>query len=635
MQGSEIQWFPVICQGMVGIGESFTARLLSMTRSPGPFAAMAGARGGLLHATQLTLSTLQLKRRPRPAGAAGALLVALGCALAFSPAPAAGQRALGPADDATVVPRGLIRIGVQPTWGRANERFSDGLGGRTKGEPERLGIDYDVDSLGPARFEPLRALTADLRVLTGKTDIPSTLGRLRVDFDASTVTTPIAVEYGLTRRITLGLLVPYVKTRNEVSLIPNPDRTGGTMGVNPSLRFAGARARNLQLSNELTESVTRLNAALASCQGSNAPECSAINADRARAAQLAADAAAVAAAVGNVYGTREGQGARFAPVEGSRIQTDIAARLSALSGSFSALLGAPTGREAWILTRPVGAPLMGLDDFTAIVSDSAFGIAAVPLETVERSHIGDVEAGIKVLLYDGLGARPPQTVDYTGLKFRVAAGAVYRRGTAQFQSADDFADIGTGDAQDDIEGRLFADVLVGRRFWASFVGRYGVQQADAQFLRIPDQPNAPFAAGYRKQFVSRDLGDYFVGEFTPRVSLSDALMFTATYSYYSKGEDAYTGQFPATTLDGGSTTLDASILNAGTARTEQRLVGGFTYSTMAAYYRGRAKRPLEVSYVFGQSLGGSGQAMKTFTQAIGLRLYIPLFAAPEARPRRR
>jgi hypothetical protein len=564
-------------------------------------------------------------------GAGGVLLAALG----LLPAAALGQRALGPADDATVVPRGIVRIGIQPTWARANERFSDGLNGRKKGAPERLGIDYDVDSLGPARLEPLRALTSDLQVLTGKSTVPGTLGRLRVDFDASTVTTPISVEYGLTRRITLGVLVPYVKTRNEVSLIPNPERTGGTLGVNPSLSFAGARAQNLRLANELTDALTQLNAALTSCQGSTAPECSAINADRARALQLASNASAVASAVGNVYGTREGQGARFAPVEGSAIQRDIAARLSALSTDFAALLGAPTGREAWVLTRPVGAPLMGLADFTAIVSDSAYGIGAVPLETVERSHIGDVEAGIKVLLYDGLGARPPQTVDYRGVKFRVAAGAMYRRATAQYQSADDFADIGTGDAQDDIEGRLYADVLVGRRFWASFVGRYGVQQADAQFLRIPEQPNDPFPAGYRKQYVSRDLGDYFVGEFSPRVSLSDALMFTATYSYYSKGEDAYTGQFPVTNLSGEAVTLDASILNAGTARTEQRIVGGFTYSTMAAYYRGRAKRPLEVSYVFGQSLGGSGQVMKTFTQAIGLRLYIPLFAAPEARPVRR
>ena len=117
----------------------------------------------------------------------GAVLAA---ALAVWPGSARAQRALGPSDDATVVPKGLFRFGVQPTWGRSNERFSDGLNGRTRGAAERLGVDYDVDSLGPSRFEPLRPLTAALQTLAGKSGIASSLGRLRVDFDYSAVTRP-------------------------------------------------------------------------------------------------------------------------------------------------------------------------------------------------------------------------------------------------------------------------------------------------------------------------------------------------------------------------------------------------------------------------------------------------------------
>ncbi len=575
------------------------------------------------------MSTLPLKRLRPVAG----IKVAALALLTLAPYAADAQRVLGPAEDATVVPRGLFRLGIQTTWGRANERFSDGLGGRTTGNTERLAV--DVDSLGSSRFEPLQSLTGALQVLTGKSAIPATLGRLRVDYDYSSVTTPISLEYGLTRRLTLGVLVPYVKTRNEVSLNPNPDRAGGTIGINPAFTHTAALAQNLSVATQLTEAVTQLQGALASCMGSTVPECAAINADRARAMQLAASGAAVATAVGAVYGTKAGEGSRYAPVANSAIHLDVLARLAALSTDFAGFLGAPPAtRAGWVVAKPVGAPLVGLADFNTILSDSSFGIGAVPLATVERSHIGDVEFGAKFLLYDGLGAQPPQRPDYRGLKFRLAIGGAYRLGTAQYQSPDDFADIGTGDAQDDIEGRVFADVLFGRRFWASFVGKYGVQQADAQWERIPDAPHSPFPALYRRQYISRDLGDYFAGEFSPRVSLSDALMFSATYSVYNKKADAYTGTFPVTNLAGESVTLDASILNAGTERTEQRIVAGFTYSTMAAYYRGRAKRPLEVSYVVGQSLNGSGLAVKQFTQAIGLRLYIPLFAAPEARPSR-
>lgn len=567
------------------------------------------------------------------APAARALLAALSTAIVPA-APAGAQRVLGPTDDATVLPRGVLRLGIQPTWGRANERFADGLGRTPRGTPERLGADYDLEALTPDNFEPLRALGASLAVLTGKATNAASLGRLRVDFDASSVTTPIVMEYGVTRRIMLGVVVPYVKTRNEVSLIPNPARTEGTVGVNPALAFAGARTQNLSVFTQLTEAATQLQAALATCQGSTAPECSAINADRAKAQQLAATGLAVASAVERTYGTTTGRGARFVPVQGSSLHDDVAARLAALSTDFASLLGTPASRAEWIAARPVGAPLMGLADLKAITSDATYGIGAAPLETVERSHIGDVEVGAKFLLYDGLGARPPQRVDYDGIKLRLAVGGAYRFGTGQIQSADDFADIGTGDAQDDLEGRLFADVLVGRRFWTSVVARYGVQQADAQFLRITDNPGVPFAPGYRRQLVSRDLGDYIAAEISPRYRITDALMMSASYAFFRKGEDAYTGRFAATDLEGEAVTLDASVLNAGTARMEQRVVAGFTYSTMHAYYRGRSTLPLEVSYMVGQSLRGDGRTTKQFTSAIGFRLYSRLFGSAESRPER-
>ena len=560
--------------------------------------------------------------------------VALGATLVLAPSALLAQRALGPSDDATVVPKGMIRIGVQPTWGRANERFSDGLNGRLKGRAERLAIDYDVDSLNAARFEPLRAIQGSLQTLAGKTAIASSLGKLRVDYDVSTVVMPITLEFGLTRRITLGAMIPYVRTRNEVSLIPNPGRNEGTMGINPALQFAGARAQNLALHNQLGQAITQLQNLLTTCAGSSDPACGAINADRARAQALATTGSAVAAAVVSVYGTKTGEGSRYAPVEGGALQKDIIARLAALSTDFGSFLGAPSGRTNWIDLKPVGAPLMGYTDFTNIVTDPAYGIGADSLITFERATVGDVEFGGKVLLYDGLGARPPQRTDWRGVRLRLAVGGVYRLATAKVKSPDAFADFGSGDGSQDLEGRVFADVLVGRRFWTSVVARYGVQNADQQYLRIPDTPNAPFPAAYRRQYVARDLGDYWSAEISPRLTLTDALMMSATYSVWQKGEDAYTGSFPVTNLAGQPVTLDASILNAGTARNEHRLVAGFTYSTMAGYYRGRSALPLEVSYMVGQSMRGYGNVNKTFTQAIGLRLYTRLWGTTENRPAR-
>ena len=541
---------------------------------------------------------------------------------------------LGPFTDATVLPRGVLRVGIQPTWQHATDRFSNGLAGLPEGSREPLGADFGRDSITSALFEPLRAVAGTLASITGDNNLPLTLGRLQVDFDASAVHTPISFEYGVTRRLTLGVMVPYVTTRNEVFVNPNPSRGGGTMGISPALSFAGARAQNAGVVSQLAGAATALRAQLAACAGSSDPGCAAINADRAGAEQLAGAADAVAQGIANVYGTQAGEGSRLSPVAGSAVQLAVANRLAALATSFGGFLGAPSAGTTWVDARPVGAPLMALGDFQTIVTDETFGIRALPFSTVEIKKIGDVELGAKLLLFDSFGGGIPQRIEPSGVKYRLAVGGVYRLGTGQLESADDLNDIGTGDAQTDIEGSLFTDVLFGSRVWVSAVARYGVQQADAQPRRIPSVPGEPFPAFYRRQTVTRDLGDYISAEVTPRYAVTDALLVSASYRYYSKPEDAHTGSFQVQDLEGHDVTIEASALDAGTARTEQRILGALTYSTMAAYYRGGASIPLEVSYTLGRTTSGSGNVAQSMTHALGLRVYARLFGAEESRPAR-
>lgn len=542
---------------------------------------------------------------------------------------------LGPFPDATVLPRGVLRVGIEPTWWHATHRFSAGLAGRPEGSREPLGADFDRDSITPALFEPLRAVAGTLASITGNASLPLTLGRLQVAFDASAVQTPITFEYGVTRRLTLGVMVPYISTRNEVFANPNPSRAGGTMGVNPSLTFAGARAQNAGVVNQLAAAANALRGRLATCAGSSDPSCAAINANRAGAEQLAGTADGVAQGIATVYGTQAGEGSRFSPVANSPVQAAVAGRLAALATSFAGFLGPPTAGTSWIDARPVGAAPIALDDFRTIVADETFGIAALPFSTVEIKKIGDVEVGAKLLLLDSFGGAIPQRIAPGGVKYRLSVGGVYRLGTGQLESADDLNDIGTGDGQNDVEGSLFADLLFGSRVWLSAVARYGVQQADVQPRRIPSVPGEPFPGLYRRQTVARDLGDYVAAELTPRYAVTEAVLVSGSYRYYSKPEDAYTGTFQAQDIDGRDVTVDASLLDAGTARTEQRLLGAITYSTMAAWYRGGASIPLEVSYTLGRTIAGSGNVPQSVTHAIGLRVYARLFGGAESRPERR
>jgi hypothetical protein len=216
----------------------------------------------------------------------------------------------------------------------------------------------------------------------------------------------------------------------------------------------------------------------------------------------------------------------------------------------------------------------------------------------------------------------------TGLNFRTAVGAVLRLPTGDIDSPDNFIDLGTGRGTAAIEGRWFGDVLVGPRFWQSFIVRFTKAFSDDQEVRIIDLPNERLAALYRKQTVHRELGNVFEFETTPRIILNDFLAISGQYVYRHKAEDNYTGTFiiPAATTGFADVSLDASTLNLETETTENRLGGGISFSNLFAFEQGKAKIPFEVTYLHWQTVkGAGGNQPKFFTDQIQLRLYARIF----------
>lgn len=535
------------------------------------------------------------------------------------------QRVTGSFDDATVLPRGMVRVTISPTWNRAHERFADGTGSRRKGEVEPLAADFDLDSLGVSVLPALAPVQAGLQAILGAGAMPAvSAGRLLTRFDASVAHTPLLAEYGVTSRLTLGVMVPLVRTRTEVSVNPNPTGTEATVGLNPAWTNTQARAANAMVVSQLTAASQQLQQRLQDCAGSSDPSCSAINADRAAAQQLVTAAANAATGIENVYGVSAARpGTPFSPVHFSSLQQGVEARLAALSTGFSTFLGAPAG-EGWISAQPVGAPPLAYADLQQVIADSAFGILADTLQSVERRSIGDMEIGAKFLLFDSFGGEPPQRAE-PGAGFRVSAAALVRLGTGLRETPFNLVDIGTGDGQLDMEGRVFADVILGRRFWASVVARYGVQRPDVQSFRVPDAPHQPFPPASRLVALRRDLGDYLMAEVSPRLIVTENIGFAASYQYLSKGEDSYT-LAPGAVVDPDSVAaFDPAVLAVGTARHEQRALVAVTYSNLAAYYRGRARIPMEVSLTVGRTLSGDGNAPRASITGLSFRFYNRLF----------
>ena len=531
-----------------------------------------------------------------------------------------GQRVLGVGEDATVLPGGVVRWSVQVGWSAYNEVYGPG------GPLERLGGPFTSDSLGARQLELLRPLRTTLRSLTQVPDAEVSLGPIRTDFTARVTRSAFVVDFGLTSRLMLTARLPYEHTISEVVVDVNPRNEMShlaNIGPNPALisaQGAAVTAQNRSLVDSLLRAAQTVTTRLAACgTPSGDPVCS----DQARARALVNDARAFASGIATTYGTGADttRGNQFVPMSSSTLQNAITARVAALNTSFKQYI---SGLAAWENPVPAQVPISA-GEATTFLSDS-LQIAALGL--VERSHIGDLEVGAKLLLFDTFGGPARARAHRKGIGFRLAVGALARLGTGQLERPDDIFDVGTGDAQTDLEGNGALDVVFGRRFWASFVGRYGAQLVDQRPYRIPDVPRNPFIMAYRQQIVSRDLGDYIELEASPRYVYNDYLSLSANWRYRRKSEDKYTGMFATEDPTGQPVTLDASVLGMGTELTEQRIGGGLSYSTLRAYDRGRSPLPLEVQLSHWQTVSGSGYAPKQFTTQLQLRYYTRLFGAP-------
>ena len=543
--------------------------------------------------------------------------------VAIVPRNVSGQRVLGVGEDATVLPGGVARWTVQVGWSAYNEVYAPG------GPLERLAARYSSDSLGAVQLELLRPLRESIRSLAQLPNAEVSLGPIRTDFTARVTRSEFAFDFGLTSRVMLTARLPYEHTISEVVVNVNPRderRFAANIGLNPALIAAQrptATAQNRRLVDSVERAVTSLTARLNACSASSPdPVCS----NQAAARALVSDAQTFATGIGTTYGTgATTPGSSFVPMSSSTLQTAIVARVAALNSSFKTYL---SDVGPWENPVPALLPISAVQA-TTYLSDS---LQIAPIGLVERSHIGDIELGTKVLLFDTFGSPARARAHRQGFGARLAVGGLARLGTGQVERPDDIFDVGTGDGQTDLEGNAAVDLVFGRRFWTSVVARYGAQLADEQTFRIPDVARNPYVMKYREQIVSRDLGDYLELEASPRYVYNDYLSFSANWLYRRKGEDKYTGSFTTEDPSGKPVTLDASILGLGTEQTEQRVGGGASFSTLRSFDRGRARLPLEVQFSHWQSISGTGYAPKQFTTQIQVRYYTRLFGAP-LRPR--
>ena len=531
--------------------------------------------------------------------------------------PAPAQRVLGVGDDATVLPRGVFRLQTLAQWTTFNERYGP------DGSLEPLGIDFTLDTLGVKQFPNLASLQAGIQQLTGDPNWNATLGNSFLNLRDRVTTFPFLFEVGLSKRLSLSVQVPYVSTQSMAFFNVNTTGIEGNLGFNPGLGPSPALTQNAALLAQFTADSTSLRNALDNCAANPASSgCAQLNAQSTSARALIASAQSFARGVNSIYAN-----SLFVPIAGTDAQRSLESRVAAFKAEYATY--AAYGVAPITSTGPFASQTrLTLLDAQTILSGSAFGIVADSLMSTSHTHLGDIDIGGKLLIYDSFGGATGARTSPHGLNFRTAVGGIFRLPTGRVASPNNFIEVGTGRGAKAIEGRWFSDLLVGSHFWQSFVLRYNKPFADDQEMRITDLPNEVLAPLYRRQMVRRQLGAALEFETTPRVVVNDFFSISGQYVYRHKAQDRYTGTFtvPAAITGIGDITLDASTLDLETETWEHRAGGGVSFSNLYSFEQGRSRVPFELTYLHWQTVrGAGGNQPKFFTDQIQLRLYARLF----------
>ncbi|HEY4215650.1 MAG TPA: hypothetical protein VGM67_00855 [Gemmatimonadaceae bacterium] len=464
------------------------------------------------------------------------------------------------------------------------------------GGDRNVGALLTADSLGSAQIPAFAPMENAIRDASGTSAFRLNAGQLSTAANSRVVTAPLILEYGLTSRMTIGVVVPVVETRTSLATGLNYKPGAANVGVNGSAVIAA----NAALIQSMTAAAAALQTQLATCQTSPST-CGLTSAQQSAAQSLIQNTTTLSNALGALYGTGTTEGRALIPLDSSAIQSVIGARVQSIRDQYNSLLGADpiTGTLTGAHGPAANAQLQGL--LTALGHDT--------LQSIDRSSIGDITVGAT---YQFLNTYSDTTVGAAAStarhSLRVAGNVAYRFGTGEPANRNRFFDLGTGYGQPGITGGLAADAQLVGNLSASLVGSYTAQFGSVAVSRIPNLGNYAFPLDLPVA------GTYTAG---------NVVSFSAIPRYRFSGNFGLTGRYTYLHVGGDQYSAPSAIVGAGNAAaTAQQLGLGLTYGTIMSLSRGPGRIPFEVSYNHLETISGSGgPTPKTFVDQIELRVY--------------
>jgi hypothetical protein len=213
------------------------------------------------------LAFYRLPSAPRFVCSLRALLAFSGVLLASTaarPGTVHAQTVAGLGDDAIPLPKGSKRFLISGLWNDWDAVYAPSASGGSNRRP-LLGA-LATSKAGVGTFPQLASAEAGVRTLTGQSSFALSLGALDATGEVRQSIAPLGVSLGLTRRLSLRLLVPYVESRDVSQLLLNRVGSTANVGMNPAYvaaTGATARATNGAVLSQLDLARTRLAAEIA------------------------------------------------------------------------------------------------------------------------------------------------------------------------------------------------------------------------------------------------------------------------------------------------------------------------------------------------------------------------------------
>jgi hypothetical protein len=486
--------------------------------------------------------------------------------------------------------KGQGRLDFAPKFWGWDTRFGSRMGssGSLIEEDELLAMDLAQDPLGSVTIPYLTDLESSLQTATGDGGYRVRLGTSQAILHQSRLTFPFHLELGITDWLTVGAMVPLVRTRREMDFILDGNAENADVGISPTVsspsdvaRFVESFGAALELGLEASPGDPTL-----------------------LEAQSYLDAISLAYWHGSLF-----------PVGGSAAADQLQTRFDGFKTELDSM-GIPGVPEV----VPLAEGYMTEEEFASFLATPR-GMQAAPLEDFTSAWgLGDVEITASALILRG----EPEADSASGswpLRYQVGVGALVRLATGSQALPHWLVSVDPSDAQMDLEGSVFARAELGDRLGGWGHLRFGFQRQGETTRRITDPDGVlPNWAGTAPLLWTP--GNYLDLELSPWFNLTPEMSFAVRYHLWSKGEDAHILQDIDPELLERLNYPDPALLDLESKEGLHEIGFSASYSTRAANQRGEAKYPVLIRAIYFHPLAGSGgQTPRGARLQVGLTLY--------------